>query len=47
MRGLLQRVHKLQSFIELQSESDATNIIYPNKRQHSDKDGTGDELLPQ
>ena len=45
MQGLLQRLHKLQSFIELQYESDATNIIYPHKRQHSDKDGTGDETI--
>ena len=45
MRGLLQRLHKLQSFIELQSELDSTNIIYPHKKQHSDKDGTGAEKI--
>ena len=40
LKGLLQRLHKLQSFIELQSESDNTNIIYPQKKNHLSKDGT-------
>ena len=38
MKRLLQRLHKLQSFIELQSESEYTKIIYPQKKVHSNKD---------
>jgi len=45
LKGLLQRLHKLQSFIELQSESDYTGIIYPQKKAHSHKDGAGTEEL--
>ena len=47
MQGLLQRLHKLQSFIELQSECESTKIIYPQKNLHSNKDGisTNDDTI--
>ena len=47
IQGLLQRLHKLQSFIELQSESESTKIIYPQKKVHSNKDGisTNDDTI--
>ena len=47
IQGLLQRLHKLQSFIELQSESEGTKIIYPQKIIHSNKDGisTNDDSI--
>ena len=45
MQGLLYRLHKLQSFIDLQSESDVINIIYPQKKMHSSKDGIANENL--
>ena len=45
MQGLLHRLHKLQSFIDLQSKSDVTNIIYPQKKTHSSKDGIANENL--
>ena len=31
IQGLLQQLHKLQSFIEVQSESENTKVIYPQK----------------
>ena len=40
LQGLLQRLHKLQSFIERQSESESTKIIYPQKKNHLNKDVT-------
>lgn len=43
MQGLLHRLHKLQSFIDSQSESDITNIIYPQKKTHSTKDAIANE----
>ena len=47
IQGLLQRLHKLQSFIELQSESEGTKIIYPQKIIHSNKDeiSTNDDSI--
>ena len=45
MQGLLHRLHKLQSFMDLQSESDITNIIYPQKKTHSIKDGITNENI--